>query len=214
MSKEHYYEKLRQAVLNYDAEGAKKTAEEALKAGVDPVQAIEKGLTVGIREVGEKFHRLEIFLPHLIMAADAMMAAVKVLEAAFPKDRVATKAKFVIGCAKGEEHDIGKNIVAAMLKAAGFDVYDIGRNVDVSVFINKAKEVNADIIGMSALMTSTMPEQADLVKELKHMGLKDKFKVMIGGGQVTPEWVKETGADGYGKDASEAVEVAKKLIGK
>jgi len=213
MSKEGYIERLRQAVLNYDEEAAKESAEEALKAGVDPVEAIERGLAAGIREVGEKFHRGEVFLPHVVLAADAMTAATGVLEPAIPKDRGFKRVTIVLGTVEGDIHDIGKNVVAMMMKAAGFNVQDLGKDVKIDVFIEKAKEVNADIIGVSSLMTTTMPYQRELIRELERLGLRERFKVMVGGGPVTREWAENIGADGYGRDAKEAVESAKQLLG-
>jgi corrinoid protein of di/trimethylamine methyltransferase len=215
LSKAQHFERLRQAILSYDIEGARKAAETAVKAKVDPVEAIEKGLAVGIREVGEKFHRYEIFLPHVVLAADAMTAAMEVLEKAMPKGKAKQlrRGTIVIGTVEGDLHDVGKNVVAMMLKSAGFEVHDLGKDVKTDAFVEKAKELDADIIMASSLMTTTRPYQRELVEELDRLGLRKRFRVMVGGGPVTKEWADQIGADGWGKDATEAVKVASALLG-
>ncbi|MEM3385747.1 MAG: corrinoid protein [Nitrososphaeria archaeon] len=216
MQKENILKELENAVENCDVEAAKEIAKKVLEAGIDPIEAIEEGAAKGVRKVGEKFHRGEVFLPHLVLAGDAMTEVVKILEKAIPKEKAAMSKRgiIVIGTVKGDIHDIGKNIVAAYLTAAGFEVHDLGKDVPEDRFIDKALEVNADIIAASALMTITMPAQKELIDELKRRNLREKFKVIVGGGCVFPEWAKEIGADGYGKDAIEAVEIAKKLVEK
>ncbi|MEM3507186.1 MAG: corrinoid protein [Candidatus Bathyarchaeia archaeon] len=214
MSKESIFEELKRAVLDYNVEASKSAAKKAIQAGIDPLEAIEKGLMVGIKEVGEKFERMEIFLPHLIMAADAMQAGIEVLKSAMSKEQ-ANKAKiatYVLGTIQGDIHSIGKDLVAYMLRCSGFEVIDLGVDVPIDRFIETAKNSNAQIIGVSALMSSTQKLQKDLVDFLKAIGQRNSFKVMIGGAGVTEEWFKQTGADGYGKDAMEAVKVAKKLM--
>ncbi len=212
--KQRILEELEQAILNYDAEGARRAAEKALEAGIDPLLAIEEGAAKGVRTVGERFHRGEVFLPHLVMAGDAMTEAVKTLEKAMPKEKakMAKRRIVVLGTVEGDIHDIGKNIVGSMLTAAGFEVHDVGKDVSVEEFVEKAQEVEADIIAASALMSTTRPVQRELIEELNRLGLKDRFKVMVGGGTVSNQWAEGIHADGYGKDASEAVEVAKKLL--
>ena len=203
------------AVENCDVEAAKESARNALKAGIDPMVAITAA-AAGIRRVGEKFQRGDAFLPHLVMAGDAMSGATKILQEALPKEKVKSSmhGAIVLGTVNGDIHDIGKNIVGGMLAGAGFEVRDIGKDVPADVFIDKAQEIDADIIAVSALMTITRPAQRELIEELKHRGLRDKFKVLIGGGTVTPEWSKEIGADGYGRDAMEGVRIAEQLLGK
>lgn len=215
MSKESILEELKKAVLNYDVEASKLAAKKAIQAGIDPLEAIEKGLAVGIKEVGEKFEKMEIFLPHLIMAADAMQAGIEVLKSAMSKEQFekAKLATYVLGTIQGDIHSIGKDLVGYMLRCSGFDVIDLGVDVPIDRFIEAAKNSNAKIIGVSALMSSTQKLQKDLVDFLKAIGFRDKFKIMIGGAGVTEEWFKQTGADGWGKDAMEAVKVAKELIG-
>lgn len=207
-------EKLRQSVLNYDSEVATSAAREALRLKIDPVKAIEEGLAKGLREIGDKFEKGELYLPHLIMGADTMEAAIKVLEGGMSKEGLESMSRgiVVIGTVEGDIHDLGLRIVASMLRANGFRVYDLGFNTKTIDFIEKAKEVNADIIAVSSLMTTTMPFMRDLIEALESAGLKDRFAVMVGGGPVTDKWAKEIGARGYGRDATEAVKVAKEIM--
>jgi len=212
--KSEILKKLGESVIKGDKEAAKKAAEEALSLGLDPIEAINEGLAKGINEMGERFGRLEVFLTELILAGEAMRAAVEVFEPKMTAEKVSEVklGKIVIGTVKGDIHDIGKNLVATMLIAAGFDVYDIGVEAPPGKFIEKAEEVGATIIATSSLMSTTRPYQRDMITLLNDMGLRDKYKVMVGGGTVTQEWAEEIGADGYGRDAEEAVKVAKKLV--
>lgn len=209
-----YIKKLREAVLNYDIDQAKQLAEEAIKAGVDPLEAIEKGISPGIREVGERFHRFEVYLPHLVLASDAATAAMNVLVEVIPKDKLGAvqRGRIIFGTVEGDLHDLGKNITVMMLKSAGFEVFDLGKDVKTDVLIERAKELKANIIALSSLMTTTRPYQRELVEELDRLGLREQFKVLVGGGPVTQEWADEIGADGYGRDALEAVTEAKRLL--
>jgi corrinoid protein of di/trimethylamine methyltransferase len=216
MSEESILKKLADAILSFDEDVAKTAAQEALEAGVDPLKALEKGLKVGIDVVGDKFSRDELFLPHLLLAADALNAAVSVLEKSIPREtaekmRVGT---IVIATVKDDIHDVGKNIVSALLSASGFEVHDLGKDVDVAMIVDKAVAVDADIIMASALMTTTMRRQRGIIEELEFKGIRGQFLVMVGGGPTTQEWSVEIGADGYGKNAADAVAVAKKLLEK
>ncbi len=215
MEKSDYIKMLREAILRYDAEAALRIAEDAVKADVDPIEAIENGLAAGIREVGEKFQRFEVFLPHLVMASDATTEAMKVLVDAVPKDRVGAvkRGRIVVGTVEGDLHDLGKNVVVMMLKAAGFEVFDLGKDVQTNVLVERAQDLDADLIAVSSLMTTTRPYQRELVEELDRLGLRARFKVLVGGGPVTKEWAEEIGADGYGRDAMEGVAEAKRLLG-
>jgi trimethylamine corrinoid protein len=208
--------RLRDAVLKYDSEAAVEAANEAIALKIDPVKAIEEGLAKGLREIGDKFEEGELYLPHLIMGADAMEAAIHVLEGHMSKDLLESTSSgaVVIGTVEGDIHDLGLRIVASMLRANGFKVYDLGFNTKTLAFIQKAKDVNADIIAVSSLMTTTMPFMKDLIEALEASGLRDKYSVMIGGGPVSERWAKEIGASAYGRDASEAVRVAKELMAK
>jgi len=209
-------ERLANAVMNYNAEEAAVAAREAIEAGIDPMKAIHEGLGKGIKIIGDKFERSEVFLPHVVMAADAMMAGVKVLEPKISPEKMKSVnlGTIVIGTVKGDIHDIGKNIVAIMLRAAGFEVHDLGVDVPSRTFVEKAEQVKADIIAMSGLLTMSLPEMKDVIQELERKGLRQKYKVVVGGGPVTRQWAQEIGAEGYGVDAVEAVAVCKKILGK
>jgi trimethylamine corrinoid protein len=211
VKKKEIFEELNKAIRTYDEEGAKKAALRAIEEKVDLVKAI-KEMSNTLQEIGEKFHRLELFLPHLVMSGDAMLAAVHMFEGHIPKEKLnETKSgTVVLGTVEGDLHDVGLNIVSMALLCAGFEVHNIGKNVSVDKFIDKAKEVGADIIGASALLSVTLSKQKDLVDEIKVRKLP--FKVMVGGGPVTREWAEQIGADGYGADSTEAVEVAKTII--
>jgi len=216
MSKEELIEKLKSAVLEFDADGAVEAAKQAISAGIDPVEAIESGIAAALKVIGDKFDKGELFLMHLIAAAEAAKKAIDdVLQPEIIKRKEARKTlgKVVIGTVAGDIHDIGKNIVAAMLFAAGFEVHNLGKDVPVEEFVNKAKELNADIVAMSALLSTTLPVQKEVIEALKKAGIRDKVKVMVGGAPVTREWAEQIGADGYGADALEAVSVAKRLVG-
>ena len=212
--KEAILEELAEAVLTYDQEAARRASQEALDAGMTPIEAVDKGLRLGINEVGNRFSRDEVYLPHLLMAADALKAGVEVLQRGIPKEDL-EKMKLgciVIGTVKDDIHDLGKNIVAAMLTASGFEVVDLGKDVSPEEFVKKAKEAKADIIAISSLMTTTMPYQREVIEELKYQGVRANFLVLVGGGPVTEEWAEKIGADGYAENSSEAVETVKKLI--
>ncbi len=210
MSKDDVIERLKNAVINYEVDCVKDIAQEVLEKGVNPIQAIDKGLAEGIKVVGKKFGDGEIFLPELIMGAETMKAAMAVLEPALPKGGAArvTEGKVLIGTVQDDIHEIGKNLVATLLSSNGFEVIDMGVNIPNDDFINKVKEVKPDILALSALMTTTMPHMAEVVKTVS----KDKkIKTMIGGAPVTDDFAKKIGASGYSGDASGAVNVAKKL---
>lgn len=214
MSKESVLDSLRKSVINGNAEEAKRLAEEAISKGLDPVQLVEKGLSEGMKVIGEQFEKLEIFLPSVVLAADAMKSAMEILRpklASGQREKM-KKGLVVIGTCYGDVHDIGKNFVSAMLEAAGYEVRDLGTDVPVHEFINKAKEVKADIIGLSALLSTSAWYQRDLINNLKELGIRDKHWVIVGGGATTPEWVKEIGADGYGKLTTDAVKLCNRLV--
>ena len=178
---------------------------------MDPLVAIEKGLAEGIKTVGEKFGKGEIFLPELVMGAEAMKAALAVLEPAVPKGQHRSSAgKVIIGTVQDDIHEIGKNLVSTMLSSNGFEVVDLGVNVPAPDFLKKAEELKPHMVAMSALMTTTMPRMAEVIAPLKKSN--QAIKVLVGGAPVTDTYAKEIGADGYSGDASGAVDEAKKLV--
>ncbi len=201
-------ENLVDAVMSgQDAEAvvhARKVADEGV-----PIDEIVAALTAGIREVGEQFARMEVFVPELVLAARAMKAAMAELDPEIQKLATTTdkKATIVIGTVEGDMHEIGKDLVVRLLEVQGFEVYDLGPNVNALDFIRKAEEVHADVIGASALMSTTMPGQKDIVDILKEKGIRDKYHVIVGGAPVTPEWVQECGADSWGENAAKTVEI-------
>jgi len=203
---------LQDAIVACDADAAKTAAEQVLAAGVDPATALERAIAGSAEVVGAKFDSGEYFLPHLVLAGDAMTAAGAVLEAAIPTDQLQVKKVVVIGTVEADIHSVGKNIVAMMLKSAGFAVHDLGVDVKTGAFISKAKEVHADLIALSSLLTTTMPYMREVIEDLKAAGLRDRFKVIVGGGPVTQEWADKIGADGFGRDALEGVAVARRLV--
>lgn len=206
---------LRRTVMSYDVEGATLAAKKAVEVGVDPLRAIEDGLAQGIREVGDKFDKGEIFLPELVMAAEAMKSALEVLEPELKRKKKERKTlgRVLLGTVEGDIHNIGKTIVAAMLTANGFEVVDVGVDVPTERFVEKVRELKPDILGLSALLTTTLPAQGAVIETLKKEGLRRTLKVIIGGAPASKEWAEKIGADGYGANAVEAVEVAKKLLG-
>jgi corrinoid protein of di/trimethylamine methyltransferase len=207
-------EKLSTAVIEGNLEAARSAATEALSQQLDPLEAIEKGLAKGLREVGRRFEAGEMFLMQLILSGEAMKTGVEILkpEMVRQKKQLAASGKFLIGTVEGDIHDIGKSIVAAMLTAEGFDVVDMGADIPDKVFVDKTRELKPDILGLSALMTTTRTKQMDVIEALKQSGTRNTVKVMVGGATVTPEWAQTVGADGYGEDAIEAAKKAKQLL--
>ncbi len=211
--KQSIISELENSVKTLQEEAAVEAAGKAVAARVDPVAAIEDGLAKGIREVGEKFARKEMFVVELIYAAEIMGAAIKVLEPELKKaaSKRNVMAQVVIGTVAGDIHDIGKNLVKIMLEAGGFEVHDVGKDAANELFIDKAKEVGAGIVGASSLMTTTVGVQKEVVDALRAAGIN--APVMVGGAAVTEEWAKEIGAT-YSADAGTSVDTAKQLVGK
>jgi len=210
---EEMYQKFAQAVINGEPEDAEALAKAALEQGLDPLECIQNGLTPGIQEVGKLFSSGEYFLPDLIIGADAMKNALDILEPALLGDQKReVVGKVVLGTVKGDLHEIGKTLVGTMLTANGFQVFDIGVNKNAEEFIAAIVESDADIVGASALLTTTMLQQKKLIEELEAAGLRDKVKVMVGGAPVTERFAKEIGADGYAEDAISAVNLAFRLV--
>ncbi len=214
MTEQEFYTKLAQAVVDGEDEIALETAKAALDAGLDPLECINNGLTEGMNRVGELFASGEYYLPDLIIGGEAMKAAMNVLEPALLESQQReVLGKVVIGTVQGDLHEIGKNLVATLLSANGFHVTDIGADKSPVDFMNAAIEVDADIVGASALLTTTMVVQGQIVEALDDSGLRDKVKVIVGGAPVDQSWADQIGADAYGKDAISSVAIAKKLMG-
>jgi methylmalonyl-CoA mutase cobalamin-binding domain/chain len=203
---------LKGAIIALDDDQATAIAEKVVASSIDPKLAIRYAIADAAIAIGKKFDDGEYFLPHLVMSGDLMDVITKILERNIPKTEVDKKMIIVIATVQADVHSVGKNLVSTMLKSVGFDVVDIGVDVPSATIIAKAKEVNADIIALSSLLTTTMPYQKEVIDDLVSMGLRDRFKVMIGGGPVTKEYAIRIGADGYGRDAIEAVDVAKQML--
>ena len=202
------------SVLSYDADKVTEATRKALKEDVDPVKIIDQ-LTDALRIVGEKFEAGELFLMHLVAAAEPVQRVIReILEPEMLKTHSQRKSlgKVVIGTVAGDIHDIGKNIVGAMLFASGFEVFDLGKDIPPEQFVNKTREVNANMVGASALLSTTLPIQREIVQKITTAGLRDKTKLIFGGAPVTQEWVQEIQGDGYGESAVEAVNIAKQLL--
>jgi len=212
---EELFSAMRQSIIDGEAEQAADLARQALARGLDPLAAIDQGFVPGVLHVGEQFGCGEMFLPDLVLAGEALKAAVAVLEPEMQRRGVQrqTLGKVVLGTVKGDIHEIGKTLVGAMLTAHGFAVYDLGVDVPFARFVAKAREVGADIVGVSALLTTTMAGQRAVIQALEEANLRPQVKVMVGGAPVTRRWAEEIGADGYGEDAIAAVAVAKRLVG-
>ena len=209
------FQAMAQSIIDGDEEAAEKLARQAIEQGIDPLVAINQGFVQGVNHVGSEFACGNAFLPELVMAGEAMKTAVSTLEPEMTRRGTSREVlgKVVLGTIHGDIHDIGKTLVGTMLSAAGFQVFDLGVDVPVETFIAKALEVEADLIGVSALLTTTMVRQRDVIKALDEKGLRPRIKVMVGGAPVTRQWVESIGADGYSEDAFGAVQVAKGLLG-
>ena len=209
------FEEIKEAVIDGDEDLAAELAQRVLDESVNPVEAVQQGFIKGIEEIGNSWKAGEAFLPDVMMAADAMKAGLAVLDSAIAElgGSGDDKGKIVLGTVQGDIHDIGKNIVGALLTAAGFKVYDIGTDQTPEQFVAKAEEVGADILAASALLTTTMSAQKELVEYLTEKNLRTKYKVVIGGGPTSKNWAGEIGADGWAETADEAVELCKTLIG-
>jgi corrinoid protein of di/trimethylamine methyltransferase len=206
------FRELNKAVQEGEQERVRELVEKALKDKVAPLEIIEKALRPAMEEVGQKFETLEIFLPEMMMAADAMSAGVALLKPHMTGAESESKlGRIVLGTVQGDVHRIGKDIVRMMLEGAGFEVADVGHDVPDDTFIARIRELGPAILGMSALMTTTMQNIPRVIQALQAENLRDKVKVIVGGAPVLPDWAKEVGADGYGENAVQAVNVSKKL---
>lgn len=214
VSKEEILANLSKYTIEGNEEECRKWAEIALKNNIDAYDAIMKGCAEGMRTVSELYDKGEYYVPDILIAADAMTAAVEILKPHIKIDRLDVPIVVVLGVVEGDVHDIGKNLVKILLSASGFEVTDLGRDVPIADFINTIKEKKPNILGMSALMTTTMPKMKDIVENLEKEGLKSELPVIIGGAPTSLEFAKKIGADSWAKDASSAVTAIRQLIGK
>ena len=208
------FERLYNAIIAGDRSALEQGIDDALKEGIMPSDIIEKGMSPGMKEVGDRFARYEIYLPEMMMAAEAWEGAMRILEPKLLESGGERKkvGRVVLGTVKGDVHSIGKNIVGALLKMNGFEVFDLGVDVAASAFITKAEEVGADIIAASALMSTTIPQQKSIIEHLEARGARGKYRVLVGGGSTTQEWADSIGADGYGRTAGDAATLALKAL--
>ena len=202
------------AIVTGDSDASLELTKKAMNARISATEILGRGLLPGIETVGEQFEKEEIFFPELLMAANAMKAAVALLKPELSKSRAPHAGKYVIGTVEGDAHDIGKNIVKMMLEQNGWEVTDLGTDVPAEKFCSVIEEDSFDILGLSALLTVTMPVMADVIKAIRAAGLRDKVKVMVGGAPLTQSFADNIGADAYAKNAVEATRKAKSLIGR
>lgn len=212
MSQENILKKVSEAVVRGENDAVVASVKEALDAGIDAFSIVENGLTKGMDVVGEKFEKQEFFLPDLLVAANAVKAAMEVLRPHLATRPAEKEAVVVIGTVEGDIHDIGKNLVASALEASGFKVIDLGVNVPSVKFVEAVKENNADIVACSALITATMVNMENVVKALEEGGVRKNVKIMVGGAPLSQEFAERIGADYYGKNVREAVVIAKKIV--
>jgi corrinoid protein of di/trimethylamine methyltransferase len=214
MEEAQLLEGLKQAVLDYDFEGGARLTRQGLDQGIHPLKLIDDGLSRGIAIIGEKFQTMEIFLPELMMAAKVFLEAMKILEPAILAlgEGRQKRGIAVIGTVKGDVHSIGKDLFGTLLKVAGFEVHNLGVNVHPGKFIEKVEETGAQIVGLSALMTTTMPSMREVIEFFEARGLREKHTIMIGGGPVTEGFAKKITADAYGQTAQDGVQLAMKFV--
>lgn len=213
MIDEKIFKEAKQTILNQNKGRAVELAQKVIADGLDGMELMTKGFIPGISDVGDLFGRGQLFMPELVKAADVMKTVTDIINASLPSQAAQTqKGTLLIATVKGDVHDIGKCIVVALLQANGYTVHDLGRDIDTDRIIEEAVKVNADIIGTSALLTTTMPRQRDVENALKKAGLRDKFKTIVGGAPVTVRWAAKIGADAYAEDAQDAVIKVRELL--
>lgn len=206
------FKELEDAVVEMDEERAVEAANRVVAEGLDAYEAIEKGLAAGMERAGQLFDEEEYFIPELLICSDAMYAGMEVLRPHIRQEDVTEKHKVVIGVVEGDTHDIGKNLVKIMLETSGFDVTDLGRDIPPERFVETAKELNAGIIALSTLMTTTMDGMGEVVRRLNEQGIRERFKVIVGGGPISQAFADRIGADGYAHNAADAVKLARRLV--
>ena len=213
MGEVQLFDQLRKAVVDYDEAAASKLAKQAVTSGADPVEAVEKGLMKGMQEISDRYTRGDLYLPELVMAGDTFDSAMKILEPVMLQQRRQMKklGTVVFGTVFGDLHDIGKNLIIVMLRANGFEVHDLGKDQPVEAFVDKAREVKADIVAMSAMISTTRLEQKKIVEALRAAGVR--AKTMVGGAMVDEAWTETIGADAYGRDMLDAVAKARGFVG-
>ena len=216
MSNQEIMENLARAIIDGDQEAARQNAQTALDEGLDPLEAVDNGLSKGMEVVGASFENGDVFLPELLMAADTFNAAMEILSPVIEanKQQTSKQGTVLLATVKGDQHNIGKNIVATVLETNGFEVVDIGIDQSTLNIIEAAQQHKVDVIGLSSVMTTTMPYQKEVIDTLTEMGLREKFFVLVGGGPVSQNWADEIEADGYGETAMDAVGIAKNLLSK
>lgn len=213
MDTEVLYQQMADAVVDMDEDKAVDLSNQAVEQGVDAFEAIDKGFAKGMTRAGQLFEDEEYFVPELIICADAMNAGIDILKPHIKPEAVADRHKAVIGVIQGDTHDIGKNLVRIMLEASGFEIIDLGRDVAPQTFVDKAVENDSELILISSLMTTTMDGMAEVVKILKERGIRENYKVAVGGGPISQAFANNIGADGYSKNAADAVRLCQTLLG-
>jgi 5-methyltetrahydrofolate--homocysteine methyltransferase len=208
------YKDLSEAVIMGSVEQVVEATHAAIAGGADPMEIIQKGLTAGMTIVGQRFKACEMYIPEVLMSAKAMAAGVDLVKPLLKGQKITSKGKFMIGTVKGDMHDIGKNLVALMMESSGFEVINIGIDISPERFADAVREHKPHILGLSAMLTTTMLAMQDTIEGLKEAGLRDTVKVMIGGAPVAEDFAMEIGADGYAPDGGSAAEVAQRLLGK
>ena len=211
--KEELLKRLSDGVVEMEEDDVEEAAKEYLEAGFPAFDGIMEGLVDGMNRASELYEAEEYFVTDVLLCSDAMYVGLDILRPYLPETSGENKVKAVIGVVEGDTHDIGKNLVKIMMETAGFEMYDLGRDVPLDQFIEKAKEVDADLICMSTLMTTTMGGMQTVIEKLKDQGIRDRFKVMVGGSPISKKFADDIGAEGYSVNAVEAVKVAKELTG-
>jgi 5-methyltetrahydrofolate--homocysteine methyltransferase len=200
------------SIIDAEQDVTREKVKEALDSGMGPGKILNESMVIAMEEVGRLFEEGEYFVPEMLICARAMQAGMEVLKPAMIEAKLESVGKVVAGTVKGDLHDIGKNLVCMMLEGAAFEIYDLGTDVSPQAFVDKVRETGANLVAMSALLTTTMPIMKETIAALEEAGMRDKVKVMVGGAPLTPNYAESIGADGYAQDASQAVHLARSLI--